>query len=1613
MPDEFVADLAVVVGIGAYDRAVGVLETPASDAKAVADLMKSRFGYEVILQCDGDATLAGLRTLLRDELPRRVQAESRLLIYFAGHGVAQDSAELEGPRGYLVPHGATSSVDTHLPMSELYEALKGLPCRHLLVVLDCCFGGSFRWAGRRPAAVPDEMLYEERYQHWVRHPARWFLSSSAHDEYALDTPDRRRGQAGGHSPFATALLDGLAGEADSQPKGGDGIITLAELYAFVQGRLAPHQSPLVAPLPGQTRGEFVFRDPHRALSLVSAEQVVHLDESQNPYRGLKPYRAEHAELFFGRSAATNELLQHVRLHPLTVLAGPSGSGKSSLVQAGLLHGLRSHPEESWVLPAPLRVAGDPFTVLHDALATAGGPPPPSAEELRDNPEAAPAWAAAWAATRSGDLLLVIDQAEELMTLVPPSGAEKPGALPQASVRFLACLGDLLEAGAGRLRALVAVRSDYEPDLEPNSETGPWAALWSAGRFVVPLLSREELRQVIEGPAGCKALYFDDPALVERLADEVVGMPGGLPLLSYALSRLYIAYLRDGRGDRLLTAAHLAAIGARDSGAPGGIVRILREEADRAVAGLPDSAHREVLWRILLRMVNLVGARPTRRQVPLSELDYFRSGENGRVAEVLRRFINDERLLVSDRATDLVPGGGGVVEPAHDELLVSWPELVRRIDAARGRLPVHRRLTETAAAWAANPNPPRRGLDLRLLAVVEGSFLPVEWLNRAEFNYLAAARQERRRRTRLGWAAAALALLLTTGAAIFFSVENARNVKLRYESMIQSLVNQAEADFGSGQTARGLLLARQAFDFLPRSEGDLAGRVDQLFRRVLDDLPPSRVVLRDAEDPHPVAFHPTGRLLVASHQGTLIQMTLPEDGIEPTGPARPLPGAPDTRVQAAAFSPDGQWLAAGFGGGSLCVWRLAGTPPAPIAGGSSCAAAGSIDFSRLAFQPGTGLMEVEVEKASGLQIWKLAGGTGAPPLRRLPDRPAAAAQASGSPEDVAAQLADKRLLALCRSDATTVAVAPGGLKIAVACDGALRLWDLQPGRGGWSRGVGRQRLPVPSVASVLAVQPGHPGVLAVGKASGDVELHDAATGETSRLARPLTLGPLGLDPGGLNPHCQGPGVASLVWDPHGKIHILGKDGLWRSQAVGGEPRTRWLGGCVCTAAGSADGSWLAVLLEVIPGQTLLELLPGSGEGEPIVLRQASNVADRCRIGLAFHPRRSELLVGVGTEASLWTPSAAGPWQSRILTEADGPIFAATWAEGRQGEDLPVIGGRGFAIEGFVEVLDGTGARRTQWTLPEAPVSGLAFDPGERRLAAATSGGGLNLWELDAPAAVPTVLGPGKSFPESPAFLGSSQIAALLDVGVSLWNVGTGALAQATCDTAASNLLFNDWTSYVDPALDRYEMACPDPLIGPHPSVLAYADSLAWTGNDTEAQRIYRRLNELKPGTVVNPSRRARGQRLANQLAQFNSTDRERVLAGMRRAEEYDALRRAEGLLPAPQRTLLRLCRWGTVLGEPRRALPFCDAALQLLPRDGMAHDSRGLAWAVLGHFEAARREFLISRDWLNDPAWRKQRQDWIDALAAKRNPITPEILRQIAREELGVDLPPRSSRLAAR
>ena len=214
---------AVVIGINAYGHGIPPLLTAVNDARRISQVLEDEFGYAVQLLTE-DVTLGKLTDLLGEHLPIEVKADDRLLVYFAGHGIALDGDD--GPAGYLVPQDARSDDrQSFLPMTELNGWLSQLPCRHLLLVLDCCFAGAFRWASTRELGALPEVIHKERFDRYIRDPAWQVITSAAYDQKALDvlsgaaigrrTPETDHVE---HSPFAASFLRALEGEADLYPR---------------------------------------------------------------------------------------------------------------------------------------------------------------------------------------------------------------------------------------------------------------------------------------------------------------------------------------------------------------------------------------------------------------------------------------------------------------------------------------------------------------------------------------------------------------------------------------------------------------------------------------------------------------------------------------------------------------------------------------------------------------------------------------------------------------------------------------------------------------------------------------------------------------------------------------------------------------------------------------------------------------------------------------------------------------------------------------------------------------------------------------------------------------------------------------------------------------------------------------------------------------------------------------------------------------------------------------------------------------------------------------------------------------------------------------------------
>ncbi len=296
---------------------------------------------------------------------------------------------------------------------------------------------------------------------------------------------RDAGQAE-HSPFAAAFLRGLKGEADvvrrvgTGPPVGDGVITATELYFFLRDGVevgadgvGHRQTPGLWPLKRHDKGEFIHLVPGHELNLPPAPE---LDEASNPYRGLESYDEKHAPLFFGRSKFVAALAERVRTQSLMIVLGASGTGKSSVVKAGLLPLLRSCEPDAWQILPPLRPGKSPLAALAaSTFPGESGDPDAIAGRLdaaRSDPEALASRVAAWAAatpseaSQPAQLVIVVDQFEELLTLCWDAAERE---------RFLVQIDRALAACPDRLRVVLTLRSDFEPQFAHSPLQDEWLA----------------------------------------------------------------------------------------------------------------------------------------------------------------------------------------------------------------------------------------------------------------------------------------------------------------------------------------------------------------------------------------------------------------------------------------------------------------------------------------------------------------------------------------------------------------------------------------------------------------------------------------------------------------------------------------------------------------------------------------------------------------------------------------------------------------------------------------------------------------------------------------------------------------------------------------------------------------------------------------------------------------------------------------------------------------------------------------------------------------------------------------------------------------------------------
>lgn len=391
-----------------------------------------------------------------------------------------------------------------------------------------------------------------------------------------------------------------------------------------------------------------------------------------PYKGLNFFAVTDAHLYFGRNALTDEVVRllaesHQGNNRFLIVIGASGSGKSSLVRAGVVPALSNGAiagSEHWLIKI-LTPTEHPLKAL--AVALSEGESDKATLQLMDDLtsdarvlDLRASKLLANVGLPSARLLIIIDQFEELFTLCKDLEERR------------AYIDNLLKAAqtTGPTIVILTLRADFyrhcleheplRPLLEHNTKTvGP--------------MRRAELREAIVGPAAANNWHFE-PGLVELFLDDVGDEPGALPLLSHALRETW-----EHRQGHTLMLASYSQIG-RVQGA-------IATTADRILAGL-DIEQKLVAKRIFLRLTELgEGAEDTRRRVRLDE--FLPTGEEPQDVEQVLKILADARLIITH---------GAEAEVAHEALIREWPLLREWLADDREGLRVHRRLTECANEW---------------------------------------------------------------------------------------------------------------------------------------------------------------------------------------------------------------------------------------------------------------------------------------------------------------------------------------------------------------------------------------------------------------------------------------------------------------------------------------------------------------------------------------------------------------------------------------------------------------------------------------------------------------------------------------------------------------------------------------------------------------------------------------------------------------------------------------------------------------------------------------------------------------------------------------------------
>ncbi|MFI5987359.1 hypothetical protein ACIBEA_41630 [Streptomyces sp. NPDC051555] len=1195
--------------------------------------------------------------------------------------------------------------------------------------------------------------------------------------------------------------------------------TLAEA---AKGRRLPSLEVTLAYATACGGDEAEWRTRWEAAADAGGETVRESAAQPCPYQGLAAFQPEDVLWFFGRAEMAGRLRERVERLPLVGLFGASGSGKSSLLRAGLVGALEADggAASRWrtILMTP---TAHPLQELSDQVAKlSGGDAGRLNEELTADPAALDiavrgALAAGPADTR---LLLVVDQFEEIFTLC----ADETKAF-----RFVDALLDATHGPGRRTTVALGVRADFLGRV--TRHPGLTEALRDEAQILLGPPSQAELREIVVRPAARAGMRLD-PELATVVLADAAEQPGSLPLVSHALLETW----HQRTGEELTAATYRAC---------GGVRGALAQTAEGAYQRL--APQQDLARRIFLRLAALgEGTEDTRRPIARAELSGLAADDA--LDEVLE-LLAGARLIVLD---------GEVVQLAHEALIRAWPRLHRWLTDDRASLLVHRRLTDAAQHWQAlgrDPGALYRGTQLQTARAWaaehpgEANQWEAEYL-RAGAELAAAEQAAGRRRTRLlqrlvACTAVLLVLALLGGGLAFSQRQDAQ--RRQTAALAGELALKSRSLLGSDPALAGLLAvtaARMHPDAETRGAVLSAAAVPHRTEFGTPGVPvyavdfnPDRTLLASAGGAGSVIlWNPaTGTKVaeLAGGQGLMQQVRFSGDGrllassgIDGTSGSVIVWDVAQRRQvtrlvedgggRGMAFSADGRLVAAGTAGGSIALHDLS-------TGARTVLAAGPAQVTSLAFSPDGGLL-VSASGADGPQVWEV--GTGRRTARL--DAARSDSVAFGASGRILAASADDHGLSLWDLSGPTPAAiappalrasyawtpsAPAGDRIAVADEaGTVRLWDFR-------RGVALGSYPDRGRSETVSVALSRDGgTVASAGYNGTIVVHDLAAEPFGGFSAKVT--DVRVSPDGATVATAGSDGAVRLWDRAGKPVAVLDGHQDEVAAVAFSPDGRLLAAVsrnrLVTLWDTAEhrrlgeplgpfGFGSATGVAFAPGGRLLVVAAlglfawdVSTPAAPVDV--TARYASRLATAVAFHPSGDRLL-GVGPSGKLTSWDAAS---GALLSRDDtGQGAVQTLALSPDGSVLATSGdGRTVALR------DGRTGRQTALLKGHsAAVQTLAFSRDGRRLASAGDDGTVMVWDVATRSRLATLTGHtarirGLAFTADGALLSGAE-----DGRVVRWPLDPGPAAVGICRSAGRSLTREQWADHLPTV--PYRASCP--------------------------------------------------------------------------------------------------------------------------------------------------------------------------------------------------------------